>query len=326
MSARWLVVAGLALLVGGVLFGGLRQVRTAPPRLTIGVVQLTAVDAETFDGFKEAMAELGFREGKDVRYRFPGPAGSIERLDAMIAAHLAAKVDLLLVSSTPAAQAAKRATAGSATPVVFAPVNDPLKAGVVRTLQAPGGNVTGVRLPQGDALRLQWLLKVAPHVKQVLFTFNPDDQSALESLRQMEQVSGSLGVSLLRQPVADLDALPGYLRALPPEVDALLLPRDSSHEARVDDYVAAALARRLPLCAPSLTQVRAGALLSYGFVHREIGRQAARMAVQVIRGIPPAELPVETARSYLAVNLATARAIGVQLPDDVLRQAHLVIR
>jgi putative ABC transport system substrate-binding protein len=299
---------------------------TAKHVATVGVVQLTAVDTATFEGFKAAMAELGYVEGENIRYRYPGPAGTIERLDPIISAHLADKVDLLFVSSTPGALAAKRATASQGTPVVFAPVNDPVKAGVVTSLQSPGGNVTGVRLPQGDAMRLQWLLQVAPGVRQVVFPHNPHDPSAVESLGQIQAVSAAMGVNLLPQPVASPEAISESLRALPPDTDAILLPRDSSVEARIDDYVALALKRRLPLCAPSLTQVDAGALLSYGFIHYEIGRQAANLARQILQGVPPAHLPVETARSYLAINLKTARAIGIDISPEVLRNAHRLVR
>lgn len=322
------VLAVVLLVVAAVLvYGWISRPHEAAPRLrTIGIVQLTAVDAATVEGFKSGMTALGYQEGRDIRYHYPAPAGSIERLAPILAAHLAADVDLLFVSSTPAAQAAQRATAGKAVPVVFAPVNDPVRAGIVASLQAPGGNLTGVRLPRGDALRLQWLLRLAPGVRRIVFPHNSRDPSALESLRQIQAVSGPLGVELLPQAIPEPAAIAGSLRELPAGVDAILLPRDSSVEAHIAEYVALALERKLPLCAPSLTQVEAGALLSYGFVHYEIGRQAAHLADQVLRGVPPADLPVETAHSYLAVNLKTAQAIGLRVPDDVLRQAHRLVR
>lgn len=304
----------------------LRPGADALSMVTIGIVQLTAVDTATVDGFKTRMTELGYEEGLDVRYRHPGPAGTIERLDPIIADHLAAGVDLLFVSSTPAAVAAQRATADHPVPVVFAPVNDPVKAGVVKSIQSPGGNITGVQLPQGDAIRLQWLLKAAPTVRHILFPHNPNDQSALESLRQIRSVSAALGIELTPQPVPTTAAILQGLRELPHGIDAILLPRDSSVEARIADYVAVSLERKLPVCAPSLTQVDAGALLSYGFVHFEIGRQAARLVHQILSGVQPADLPVETARSSLAINLKTAQAIGLVVPPEVLRNAHVLVR
>jgi putative ABC transport system substrate-binding protein len=293
---------------------------------TVGVVQLTAVDEATFDGFRTGMTELGYPEGKRIRYRNPGPAGSIDRLAPMIEQQISEGVDLLFVSSTPATVAARAATATNGIPVVFAPVNDPVKARVVASLKSPGGNLTGIRLPQGDAMRLQWLLQVAPRMKRIVFPHNPDDASAVESLNQIRQASTALGIELLPQPVASPEAISESLRRFPARVDAILLPRDSSVESRIDDYVKLSLARRLPLCAPSVTQVQAGALVSHGFVHFEIGRQAARLADRIFQGVPPAELPVETARSYLAINLKTARALGIDIPSEVLRSADILVR
>lgn len=296
------------------------------PVITVGIVQLTAVDSATVAGFKARMTELGYEEGRDVRYRYPGPAETIARLEPIIADHLEAGVDLLFVSSTPATVAAQRATRGTDIPVVFAPVNDPVKAGVVASLQSPGGNITGVQLPQGDGIRLQWLLKVAPSVSHILFPHNPNDQSALESLSQIQEVSSALGIQLTPQPVPTSDAIVRGLRELPRSVDAVLLPRDSFVESHIADYVRLSLDRKIPLCAPSLTQVDAGALLSYGFVHFEIGRQAARLAHQILSGVRPADLPVESARSYLAVNIKTADAIGLAVAPEILRNAHVIVR
>jgi putative ABC transport system substrate-binding protein len=307
-------------------WSGLRLSTPEERTFTVGVVQLTAVDEATFDGFRAGMTELGYQEGLRIRYRNPGPAGSIDRLAPMIEQHLREGVDLLFVSSTPATVAAKAATAANGIPVVFAPVNDPVKAGLVASLKSPGGNLTGVRLPQGDAMRLQWLLQVAPRVKRVVFPHNPDDPSAVESLHQIRQATTALGIELLPQPVPDPGAINESLRRFPARVDAILLPRDSSVESRIADYVKLSLARRLPLCAPSVTQVQAGALLSHGFVHFEIGRQAARLADRILQGVPPAELPVETARSYLAINLKTAQRLGIDVPSEVLRSADILVR
>lgn len=314
----------VALLAGGY---WLLPARTpAPKTYVIGVVQLTSVDAATFSGLAEGLAERDYRVGRNVVFLNEGPAGGIGNLAPMIARHLAHKVDMIFVSSTPATQAVMQATRGTGIPVVFAPVNDPVGSGIVRNIQKPGGNLTGIRLPAGDDLRMQWLLRLAPRVKHVLVPYTPGDKSALASLQQARQAAQNLGLTLIERAVGDPEALRQLLQALPEEAEAIFLPRDSSVEAHIREIVAAAERRRLPLCAPSLSQVEAGALLSYGFVHHDIGRQAAGLVDQVLRGIPPADLPVETAESHLAVNLRAARAIGLSIPDEILLQAEKVIR
>ncbi len=293
---------------------------------TIGALRLTPVDSETFQGFKAAMAGLGYQEGRTIRYRVTPPVGDIAHLERVAADHVAAGADLIFVSSTPATLAIKRATERDGLPVVFAPVNDPVGAGVVSNLRAPGGNLTGVRLPQGDSLRLQWLTRAVPGIRRVLLPYNPKDPSALESLRQVRETAEILGIELIVREIHPARTDDDDPIELPQGIDAIFLPRDSSVEARIAEYVAVALRRKLPLCVPGLAQVQEGALLSYGFVHREIGHQAARLADQVLRGIAPADLPVETARSYLAINLRTAAKIGVPISDELLRQAQVVIR
>ncbi len=319
----WLVVlAGLPLAAIG-----WRWRRPSPPRpVRVAVFSLTDVDDATLAGFKAGMARLGYREGAEIVYRVPGPAGRIDLLDAYVTGEAARDADLILVSSTPATQAVLRAGLDRRVPVIFAPVNDPLRAGIVASLRAPGGNVTGIRLPPGDALRLQWLLRVAPAVRRVWMPYTAADASARESLRQMGMAADALGVTLLPTAVADFDTLPPATPAAAPRTDAVLVLRDSTMEARIDALVERARAWRQPLCVPGLRQVERGALLSYGFVHYEIGQQAAGLAAQILGGVPAGDLPVLQARDYLAINLRAARAIGLHVPRPILRLAHVLIR
>lgn len=292
----------------------------------VALVRLTAVDTATVAGFKAGMAEAGYREGREVVYLDTGPVASIERLDTVILGHLARKPDLFMVSSTPAAQAVRRLTANKPIPVVFAPVNDPVGAGIVGDLRHPGGHITGVRLPIGDDLRLQRLTEIAPKTRRVFVPYTLADESARTSLALIARAAGELGLEPVVRPVRGRADIEAALAALPADVDAIFLPRDSSVESQIGLFVAFADAHRLPLSAPSLVQVEAGALFSYGFVHTEIGRQAARLAGQIFRGVRPGDLPVEMAESVLSLNLATARRIGIEIPDHLLLQADRVIR
>ncbi|MCX8085634.1 MAG: ABC transporter substrate-binding protein [Rhodocyclaceae bacterium] len=299
----------------------------APPQpKTIALVQLTDVDARTVAGFKAGLAEAGWREGKEVVYLDEGPAGSVDRLEPLIRAHLAKRPDLIMVSSTPATQAVKRLAADLAIPIVFAPVNDPLAAGIVTDLKRPGGMITGIRLPTRDDLRLEWLKRLAPKTRHVWVPYTPGDKSAETTLAQIAPAAERLGLRLSSQAVRDEAEIAAALAALPEGIDAIFLPRDSRVEAAIARFVATAMARRLPLCAPSLTQVEAGALMSYGFVHTEIGRQAARLALQIFAGVKPGDLPVEMAESQLSLNLATARKIGLALPEAIIEQAERIVR
>lgn len=301
---------------------------TPRPLKVIAAVHLSEVDHRTFEGFKAGLEALGYREGEEVIYLYRGAAGSAERLAAIVAEQAARHPDLFFVSSTPATLAVREATRASGIPVVFAPVNDPVSSGIVANLRAPGGNLTGVRLPPGDALRLQWLTEIAPGVRRVWVPYTPGDGSAEATLAEIRAAAPVLGVELLEAPVGKggAAALAALAERLPAAAEAIFLPRDGRVESEIAAFAAAALAHRLPLAAPSLMQAEAGALFSYGHVHFRLGRQAARLAAMILAGTPPADIPVEAAQNFLAVNLATATAIGLHLPDPLLRQADYLIR
>jgi putative ABC transport system substrate-binding protein len=323
----WAILFILALIVGAVLWQVFHPGTPPVSVKRIGIVSLTAVDNRTFEGFREGMAGLGYVEQQSVHYLVGEPSGTKEVARQRIAELLAQGVDALLVSSTPVTQLARELTARHPVkvPVIFAPVNDPVAAGVVASLSQPSGNLTGIRLPVGDQLRLQWLQDLAPQVKKVLVPYTRSDQSAQTTLRELEAVAATLQLQLQAWPLEDEPDMAAVITALP-EADAVFLPRDSRIEAKIAQWLDYARGRRLPLSAPSLLQVEQGALYSYGFIHREIGRQAARLMDQVLKGIPPGQLPVETAESYLGLNLRAAAEIGLPIPDKIIRQASLVIR
>nr|CRH07241.1 Conserved exported protein of unknown function. ABC-type uncharacterized transport system, periplasmic component [Candidatus Magnetococcus massalia] len=302
----------------------LPQEQQAKKRPIIGTVSLTGVDKKTVAGFRETLANLGHIDGQTVEIRQMEPAGQIDRLDGIIQSHLEQGVDMLFVSSTPATLAAKRLTAEHPVPVLFCPVNDPVGSGILQSLQQPGGNITGIRLPVGDQPRLQWLKTLLPTTKRVYFPFTPTDKSALATLEQVQHITQQLGIELVLEPVKDLAAMQEAVTQMP-EVDAIFLPRDSSVESQIDLWVTTALKHKLPLSAPSYQQVERGALFCYGFVHNKLGNQAAYLADKILRGDDPGNLAVEMGENFLVINLKTARSIGLEIPDHLLSKAAMII-
>ncbi len=324
---RAFLIWAAATLAAAALLGWL-VLRPEPPRpLVIGVLLFTDTNLTTLRGFQDGLAEAGLRPEAEARYLFPGPAMTPAELAAQARALLAARPDLIFASPTPAALAMKQALAeaGASVPVVFAPVNDPVAAGVVRDLSRPEGSLTGVRLAQSDDKRLESLLDVAPGARGVLVPYNPDDPSAQATLDVLRRARGQLGVTLLEQPftAASRPDGPGFL---PPGAQAVFLPRDGLVLSRIADFVRLCAARRLPLSTPRLDQVEQGALAGYGFDPREVGRQAARMARLLLAGQPVSSVPVETAHDYLFLNLDSAARMGLRVPEPVVRRAERVIR
>ena len=222
--------------------------------------------------------------------------------------------------------AAHRITSDSGITVLFGVIADPIKAGVMEDLTAPGGNMTGVKLGEDQSRRLQWLIEIDPAVQRVLVPFNPDDAAPSSAVAQIEALAPGLGLELVLAPAPNDQAVTDLLDNFPSDVDAVFLVPDSVVNARLADLLSVATAAGLPTSGPSIAQVEGGALMSYGFVHHEAGAQAASIAVQVLNGANPGSVPVQNTESFLAINLVAAREIGLEIPDDVLRQADIVIR
>lgn len=145
-----------------------------PKTYTIGVVNISAgLETDLLPDFKENMAGLGYKEGQNVTYIYKGVPDKVEKLDALAQDLVQADVDLILAITSPAALAAKRATADNPIPVVFVPVNDPVTTGIVASLRNPGGNLTGITFGAQEPRRFEWLIQVAPDVKKVYIPYTP---------------------------------------------------------------------------------------------------------------------------------------------------------
>lgn len=296
------------------------------PPVVIAALIYTKNNLPTWEGFKLGMKERGYIEGENVRYLFPGPVEKIEELDAAMAALTAKNPDLIYACPTPGALAAKKATQDKKIPVLFGPVNDPVVAGIVKEYQHPGGNITGVMLPESEGRRLQWLTEIVPGVKTILLPYNPNDKSSTLSFQNIQDAAATLHLKVVVKEVrtpAEIDTL---LAQFPEGIDAIVMTRDGMIMTKVKEFAALAIKRKLPITGQRLEMTQNGALFSYGFDGFEVGRQVSRLAELIIKGKSPGDLPVETAQDFLAINLKTAAALGRTIDDHILRQARHVIR
>jgi putative ABC transport system substrate-binding protein len=294
--------------------------------LVIAVLLYSKNNIPSLAGIKAGLLELGYVEGKGVEYIFDGVVESIEGLDPAMTRLMARKPDLVYAAPTPAAQVALKACRERKIPVLFGPVNDAVAVGLVKDRKHPGENITGVMLSDSEGKRLQWSLEIAPGIKNVLVPYNPEDKSSLLSLEAVREAAASLGLELLARTVrnhAEIDAL---ITQWPEGVDSVFLPRDGMVMSRIKDFVDLAIRKKMVLTSSRIEQVEQGALFSYGFDGFELGWQVARLADQIFKGKNPGDLPVETAEDYLAINLKTAKAIGLTVDKRILGLAHRVIR
>jgi putative ABC transport system substrate-binding protein len=157
--------------------------------------------------------------------------------------------------------------------------------------------------------------------------YNPNDKSPLLALKTIRAMAVKLGVTLVTRKVTDKKTLNHAISNIPAEADALFLLPDSLIAPHIPDIAAAANRRRLPVSAATISAIKESNILtSFGFDRKIIGNQAARLADHILQGARPGDLPVETAEFYLGINLKVAKKIGLKIPDEILYQAHLIVR
>ena len=261
--------------------------QSSPKVLTIGLITNNPNGMRNVQGFKDGMKALGYIEGENVRYLFAGQPIVKKDLINALKRMVGENVDLIFTAGTPTGIVAKKITRGTNIPVVFGVVADPVASGIMQDLTHPGGNMTGVKLSQSQARRLELFLELAPAVKNIFIPYNPDDKAATTSVVQIFEIADKFGVLLVEGKVSSTDEVAALLDRIPDSIDAIFLVPDSTVNRHLKDIVRLSYRRSLPISGPSTIQVEGGALTGYGIVHRKAGEQAARIAHRILRGANP---------------------------------------
>lgn len=275
-------------------------------------------------GLKAGLKALGFEEGREVTFDIRFTRGRLEEAPRESAALVKSGVDLLFAQTEQPARALKDAT--QTIPVVFVEVGDPVAAGLVGSIPRPGGNITGVSglATELTPKRLEILGAVFPAVRRVWAVFHAGDLSSAEAAHKAQEVAARLKLDVVARAVRTPEELVGHLKTLRPG-DALLSP--PAVTMNIPGVILdLALVSKWPALFYNSFWVQAGAIVSYGSDPHAEGVQAARLVARILRGERPQDLPVEGAnRIELAINLRTARSLGIDIPRDILVRADRVI-
>src|SRR3954454_2827049 len=318
----------LILLSSAVLMGPITvraQHRAEPARLGVLLFGTPATDT-ALGPFLAGVRELGYVEGRDLAIERRYGEGRPERRAGLAAELVRSNPDVLVAIGGDVVPAAKDAT--TRIPVVFITSSDPVRAGLVASLNHPGGNLTGVTLLATDlaAKRLELLIEVAPQVRRVAFLFNPAhaDNDLAETQRAATAFKVDVIPLAVRRP-EDLDL--AFRAAIAANADALVVVASRLTSLTASQIMSFAAENQLPLVSGWGPWVRSGGLLTYG---PNTGESAHRMAYyvdKILKGARPADLPVEQATKVeLVINLKTAQALGLTVPDMLLAQADEVIQ
>ncbi len=321
---RYLVIAFLTVaIISAPLAAGAQQ----PGKVArIGVLSLgSAVDA--LSPFRQGLRELGYIEGQNIVIESRFAEGKAERLPDLAAELVSLKVDIIVAGGTPPPLAAKRAT--KTIPIVMTSAGDPVGSGLVDSLARPGGNVTGMSLfsPEITGKRLQLLKDVIPGISRVAVLWNATNPIAALSMRETEAAARTLGLHVQSREVHGPDdiesALQGAIRGRPSALFVLDDPLLFLHRRRISDFAAR---NRLPASAYFKEFAQAGGLMTFGPDLAYSSRRAASFVDKILKGASPADLPVEQPTKFeLVINLKTAKALGLTIPQSLLIRADQLI-
>ena len=327
IARRKIVLAAGALLAAPMASFAQRQSRVwRIGFLTNGTVNSTKGQ---LDAFVRGLNELGYFEGRNIIFESRFAEGKLDRLPALVAEMLAQKIDVIYAPSGIAAQAAKKS--GTKIPIVFAFAPDPIGQGFGKSLSRPGGSMTGLTSTHTElsAKRVQLLKEAFPTTRRiaVLYFLAPSAAGVAEQLAETERAAKILGVEIVTEEsprIEDFERAFASIRKQRP--DALIVienPIFFTNRMRLTELAALL---RIPAIYNVSEYVHAGGLMSYGASYADLSRRAASYVDKILNGRAPGDLPIERPTKFeLVINMKTARAIGITIPQSVLLRADQTV-
>ncbi|MBN1627869.1 MAG: ABC transporter substrate-binding protein [Deltaproteobacteria bacterium] len=314
----WTITAVLLLSV-------LAGCKASPKIFKIGIFMSDSSTPDSMQGFKQGMVELGYIEGRDIKYIHKSFNEKDEQsIDTGIKQIIEEDLDLLFSIGRGGALRAKKLVEGTDLPVLFCCEAWPEKNGLVESLSHPGGNLTGVKAANCISKALEWLVITLPETKKIWLPYNPDDEVSVSELPMLKKAAIDLGVELVLFETRSVEKSVAAIGTLPEDIDAVFRIPSPTLDRRNHELSQAAIGRGIPLGASIILDESVLITLTTDFI--DAGKKTARLAQQIFQGVKPFDLPVETADIYLAVNMKTAETLGIEIPDRVLLQAKTIIR
>jgi ABC-type uncharacterized transport system substrate-binding protein len=293
----------------------------------VGILNSDTMQDARVGEFRDGLRKLGYVEGQNLLITYRWADGQLDRLPALVDDLLASHVDVI-VAIGASVWAAKRQT--STVPIVMAFSGDPVGTAMVPSLARPGGNITGLSFMSSDlaAKRLELLKQMFPRIARVAVLYVPAEVSTVPELRETEAAAGTINVTLQPLQVRHPDDLgPLFAKATRERADALLVFAHAFAFVHRDRIVELAARQRLPTMFGWREFVDVGGLTSYGPNVNTMLRRAAGYVDRILKGAKPADLPIEQPTKFeLVINLKTAKALGLTIPQSILVRADEVIQ
>ncbi|MGA7877663.1 MAG: ABC transporter substrate-binding protein [Desulfoferrobacter sp.] len=295
-------------------------------KVTIGISQIVehpALDAAR-QGFIDSLAEHGYIEGKNVTYDIQIAQGNMATANSIAKALVGESVDLIHSIATPTSQACVNAT--KTIPIVISSVTDPVGAGLVKSLEHPGGNVTGTTDRSPVDRQLDLILEIVPKAKRIGFMYNSGEDNSISSLKQLQEAAAKRNMEVVEATVSNSSGVYLAAKSLVGQVDVIHIPTDNTVVSAFESVVKVCEENKIPLFAADIDSVPRGAIAALAIDYYRLGRQSGDMAVRILQGANPADMPVETLKDLkLVVNENAAQKMGVSLPETVVKRADKVL-
>lgn len=287
------------------------------------IVEHPALDAAR-DGVKEALEAAGYKEGENLTFLYESAQGN-PATAAQIARQFAGEEPNVIVPiSTPSAQAVVSSTRDI--PVVFTAVSDPLGAQLVKDMDHPGGNVTGLSDMSPVAEHLALIKEILPNAKTIGFLYNSGEANSVSLLAVLKVEAEKAGLTVVESAATKSAEVQGAARALIGRADAIYIPTDNTIISALEGAVAVAEEAKLPLFTADTDSVSRGAIAALGFNYKDVGRQTGEIVVRILKGENPGDIAVKVAAGTdLVINKSAATKMGVTLPEAVVGRATRVI-
>lgn len=331
------VVLGLLLVLGLAGCGAKEAANDAPKATTgsessakqvkVGIIQIVehpALDAAR-EGFLESLKNAGYVEGQNLTVDYQNAQGDANNLRSIAQKLVSDKPDLILAIATPSAQAMASVTKDI--PILITAVTDPVDAKLVQSAEKPGTNVTGTNDMNPIKDQLELMKKLVPNAKTVGIIFNAGEQNSQTQVKIVKDLAPSLGLQVAEGTVTTSADVMQAAQSLVGKAQVIYIPTDNMVVSACASVIQVADKNKLPIIAGESSVVDKGGLATIGIDYKKLGAQTGDMAVRVLKGEKPQNMPVESQKDFsITINKKNADLIGVTIPPDVMQKAAKIIK
>jgi len=299
--------------------------KSSSKQIKIGIVQIVEHPSlnEIRESFLKQLAQDGFKEGQNIAVDYQNAQGDQTNLKTICQKFANNKYDLIVAIATPSAQAAAGET--KTIPVLFSACTDPVASGLVSNLEKPGGNVTGT----SDAVSAEKIMELAkritPNIKTVGALYNSSETNSVSVVKNLKEYAAKNNLKVTEATVTNSSDVQQAVTSLVGKADAIFSPIDNTVASAMPLVAKVANKAKKPVYVGADSMVKDGGLATYGINYTILGQETAKMAVEILNGKKPGDIPVKLMTDMdIYVNKDTAKAIGVTIPNDVLKEAKVV--